>query len=158
MILLFAPPLRCRAVPLSLLTILACTDPVPATVYVPARDYQQSLSIGFDGDSSGGIRAGQWVVLHARRATGPWNAVPRAQANLTDCWWRRPPPPVESEVANNVTWHVLPSDSALFNLPSGPEAERRLRLVRSGHYLLWAASHGCSQPVISDTVVLEVVP
>ena len=46
--------------------------------------------------------------------------VPSAQANLEDCWWRRPPPEEQAEVASGVTWRVLPNDSVRFNLPKPP--------------------------------------
>jgi hypothetical protein len=136
----------------------ACTEPVPATVYVPAPDYRQSLWVTADPDSSSLVRAGSWLVLHARRVAGPWQAVPRGSANLADCWWRRPPPVEEKEVAASVTWHALPFDSVQFNLPRPPAWERLVRFTHPGRYRLWATSHGCGAPLLSDTVAIEVVP
>lgn len=146
-----------RFMPLALLCC-ACSAPEPATVYVPAAGYAQVLTVSADLDSSGSVRAGSWLVLHARRATGPWQAVPRSQADTTDCWWRRPPPSVEAEVASNVVWTVAPADSFQFNQPTPPAWERRLKLDRPGHYRLWATSHGCRTPLVSDTIEVEVVP
>lgn len=154
---LHSRPPQC-AVVLALLGLGACSTPEPSSVYVPAPDYRQSLTISADLSPSGSLRAGSWLTLHARRSTGPWRIVPRDQADLTDCWWRRPPPPEEGEVANNVTWRVEPSDSTLFNLPRSPEAERRLRFARPGRYRLWATSHGCRTPITSDTLEVDVVP
>ena len=143
---------------LTLLGLWGCSAPEPVNVYVPAPDYRQSLTITADLDPSGSLRAGSWLVLHARRSTGPWQVVQRSEADLTDCWWRRPPPPEEDEVADNVAWKVLPADSILFNLPTPPVAERRLRLAHPGRYQLWAISHGCHTPIVSDTIIIEVVP
>jgi hypothetical protein len=151
-------PLRHGGALLALLGFGACSAPEPATVYVPAQDYRQSLSISVDLDSSGSVRAGNWLVLHARRSTGPWQAVPRNQADLKDCWWRRPPPPEEAEVASNVTWKVSPADGSQFNRPTPPEWERRLKLTRPGRYRLWATSYGCHTPILSDTIAVDVVP
>jgi hypothetical protein len=150
-------PLHAAALP-ALLCLSACSEPVPATVYVPASDYHQVLSVSAELDSSGAVRAGSWLVLHARRATGPWQAVPRIQADTTDCWWRRPPPAEEAEVASNVVWTLLPADSFQFNQPTPPAWERRLRISRPGHYRLWATSHGCRTPLASDTITIHVVP
>lgn len=140
------------------LGLLACADPVPDTVFVPGPGYQQSLRISADLDSANPLQAGRWVTLHARREAGPWQAVPKTAADLTDCWWGAPPPISEPEVAASVTWLAAPVDSVRFNLPEPPAFERRVRFPSPGRYLLWARSHGCRVPLFSDTIVVEVLP
>ncbi len=149
---------RLRGALLLLLALSGCTDPVPATIYVPASDYRQVLTVSAELDSSGRVRAGGWLLLHARRSTGPWQAVPKSQADTTDCWWRQAPPTDEAEVASNVVWTVAPADSFQFNQPTPPAWKRRLKLGRPGHYRLWATSRGCRTPLVSDTIQVEVVP
>lgn len=52
-----------------------------------------------------------------------------------DCWWRRPPPEIEEDAQGNVTWHVEPKVSAVFNIP-GPLnlRQRSVRFTNQGHY------------------------
>lgn len=138
-----------------LLLTAGCTEPVPPTVYVPAADYAQSADAGHAlADSS--ARAGQWVPLRATVTAGPWRPVPRDSANLEDCWWRRPPPAVDTAAAARVRWMVEPADGVVFNQPRPPSWERTVRFPQPGTYRLWATAPGCGGPVTSDTVVLVV--
>ena len=149
----------CRASRLSVATLglLACTDPpVPPNVYVPGPGYQQSLRVWAEVDTGRPARAGAPIVLHASKRAGPWMMVPSAQANLEDCWWRRPPPEEEPEVASGVTWRVLPNDSVRFNLPKPPTWERRVRFGLPGRYRMWAVAPGCNAPLESDTITIDV--
>ena len=143
---------------LGLLTALACSDAIPREVYVPAPDYQQSLAVQAIPGPEAPRRSGTPITLHAQRATGPWQLVPRDSAALSDCWWRRPPPGDEPEVAAEVTWQVAPADSVRFNLPQPPNWEREVRFGRPGRYRLWAVSTGCRTPIVSDTILLEILP
>jgi hypothetical protein len=153
----FRPPARLLRL-LCPLTALACTEPIPREVYVPAPDYQQSLAVQAVPGAEAPQRSGTPITLHAQRRTGPWRLVARDSAVLTDCWWRRPPPADEPEVAANVTWRVAPADSVRFNLPRPPNWEREVRFGRPGQYRLWAVSAGCHTPIVSDTILLEILP
>ena len=139
-------------------TLWACGDSVPETVFVPGPGYQQSLRISASLDSASSVRVDAWLDLHARRESGQWQAVPKAKAKLADCWWGGPPPVSEREVAASVRWIVAPSDSVRFNLPQPPGMERRVRFARPGRYLLWAQSNGCRVLLVSDTIAVHVRP
>ncbi len=138
-----------------MLLAAACTEPVPATVYVPAADYAQSAHARAT-PAAGKAGAGAWVPLQATVTSGPWRAIPRDSANLQDCWWRRPPPLVDTAAAARVRWLVEPAESVVFNQPRPPSWERTVRFPRPGTYRLWATAPGCGGPVTSDTVVLVV--
>ena len=155
-----AVPVGSRGLLLSVATLglVACGDPpVPANVYVPGPGYQQSLRIWAEVEAGKTVRVGAPVVLHASKRAGPWQLVPKAQANLNDCWWRRPPPEEEAEVASGVTWQVRPRDSVRFNLPKPPDWERRVHFGLPGQYRMWAVAPGCKVPVQSDTIAIDVV-
>lgn len=139
------------------LQLVACTEPIPANVYVPGPGYRQSLSVSAELDSNRFARAGAPVVLHASWEAGPWQLVSRDSADLSDCWWRVAPPRSEAEAASSVTWRVAPSDSVSFNLPQPPAWERRVHFPRPGRYRLWAVAPGCTRPMQSDTLIIDVV-
>ena len=116
-------PIVCRIITLA--ALVACREAVPAYVYVPSPVYHQYLHIAIMSDAGEPLRAGATLRLHADRHRGPWRRVARDSADLTDCWWRRPPPIDEPEVASGVDWHVDPQDSVRFNIPQPPTGSAR---------------------------------
>lgn len=151
---------RCGHLPPLVLfvALAACRETVPDHVYAPSPEYQQSLRIQIVGDSGKTLRAGNALTLHAERRTGPWRLVARDSAILTNCWWVRPPPAEEREVASSVTWRVDPADSVRFNLPQPPLLVRQVRFSRPGVYRLWAVSPGCPTRLFSDTLEFTILP
>ncbi len=142
---------------LGLVLLAACADDIPPRVYLPAADYRQSLAIRTVPEPGVPHRVGTVITLYAERRTGPWRLAPRQAADLSDCWWRRPPEAHEPEVAANVAWKVTPSEGVRFNLPTAPDWKRSFQVEHPGTYRLWAVSAGCGGPFASDTLVLEFV-
>lgn len=146
-----------RLIPAALLTLPACTEPVPATVYVPAPAFAQSVQVAAQ-PAGGATRPGEWVTLAATLQAGPWRAISRDSADLTGCWWTRPPADVDTNAASRVTWRVEPAESVVFNQPRPPAWVRQVRFPRPGTYRLWALAPGCGTPVQSDTLHLQIQP
>ena len=136
-------------------TILAGCQPPPAEIWVPGEGYDESLSTTL---SSSEVRVGEWLELDAERRTGPWIRVPRPEELPSgNCWWRRPPPPVEREVGARVRWLVEPEGR--FNLPNPENGfRRRVRFERPGSYTIRARSAGCPGPFDSPPRTVQVVP
>jgi len=62
------------------------------------------------------VKQGETVVLHVeQRATGQWKQIPRNELTPGQCWVYRPPVEVESEVAHNVQWEVIPEGAVEFH-------------------------------------------
>jgi hypothetical protein len=66
--------------------------------------------------SSTAVKQGETVVLRVqRRAVGKWKQIPRDQLTPGQCWLYTPPPELEQEVADNVTWEVVPDNAVEFD-------------------------------------------
>ena len=143
--------------PWTLVSQPGCTEETAAEVYVPGDRFEQRVIASSEALET---TVGEWVTLHARRATGPWQRVQAASLGPDACWLQQPPPPVEREVSNNVTWIVEPTGSAEFDLPKIPQLQpRRVRFARPGTYRLTARSAGwCREPFESNIVTVVVHP
>lgn len=87
------------------------------------------------------VKPGETVVLHAeRRATGKWKQIPRDQLTPGQCWLYRPPPQLESEVADNVEWEVIPDRGVQFDPTFRMDHTRVAQMVVPGKYQLTAYS------------------
>ena len=128
---------------------------LPSEIWIPGEEYGETLVIEL---SSTEIRVGQWLELDAERQTGPWIRVPRPdELPGGNCWWRRPPPPVERDVGANVRWFVEPEGQ--FNLPSPADGfRRRVRFDNPGTYTIRAQSAGCPGPFDSAPQTIRVLP
>ncbi len=87
------------------------------------------------------VQRGETVLLHAeRRATGKWKQIPRDQLTSGQCWLYRPPPELESEVADSVEWEVIPDRGVQFDPTFRMDHTRRALMVVPGTYKLTAYS------------------
>jgi len=135
--------------------LLAGCHPPPPQIWVPGEGYSETLLIEL---ASSKVRLGEWLEIDAERHTGPWVRIPRPEKlPQGNCWWRRPPPPVERGVGANVRWFTEPEGK--FNLPSpGDGFTRRVRFDRAGTYTIRAQSAGCPGPFDSSTLTIRVLP
>jgi hypothetical protein len=138
---------------------MACDPPPPRQVWIPGADFEARLHVKLEIDEGSAPRLGQWLVVRAERATGPWQLVEYESLAAGDRWLREPPAPVESGVEANVRWIVVPSEGVEFNLPTAREPTvRRVRFNRPGSYRIWAESHTWGGGrVTSNVVTLTVV-
>jgi len=143
------------SLPAAAVLLLAGCHPPPPEIWVPGEGYGETLLIEL---ASSEIRVGEWLEIDAERHTGPWIRVPRAEElPQGNCWWRRPPPPVERGVGANVRWFVEPEGK--FNIPSPGDAfRRRVRFDRAGTYTIRAQSSGCPGPFDSAPRTIRVLP
>lgn len=140
------------------LSLFACSSE-PAVVYVPGDKFRETVQLSTGGGASPTIRVHEPLTLHARRTSGPWMAIQRAELRGRRCWWGAAPPEVEAEVADNVRWLVQPdSSSAVFNLEIRNDHTRNVRFSRPGVYRLTAHSNvSCTVPAAVDTLVIKVI-
>ncbi len=83
---------------------------------MPGDSYRQAVHLATAQGEHAVVRVSQAAVLHAKRESGPWVAADRDSLTADSCWLTSPPPPLEPEVADNVTWHVEPPGSAIFDV------------------------------------------
>jgi hypothetical protein len=97
----------------TLLAVVAGCEQRAPLVY--ALESPQSVTLT-SSSSSLSVPQGETVVLRVERRTlGKWKQIPRNELKPGQCWLYRPPPEVESEVADNVEWEVVPENGVWFN-------------------------------------------
>ena len=133
-------------------------DPPPRHVWIPGDDFEAILRIALKTGEGETFRAGQWISLHAERATGPWQLVEYESLAVGERWLRQPPPQLESGVEANVRWIVEPSSGVEFNLPTTRElGSRSVRFNWPGRYRVWAQSHAWGGPPVTSNVIALTV-
>jgi len=146
---------------LGILWAAGCSVQDPEFAYVPDTSFREVLHIGVKSPDLDEIRMEEWVELQAFRETGLWKKVSFSEKDNHDCWWRRPPPPIEDNVQTNVGWLVKPAGEEyyIFNLPDINNIMRRAVYVKkSGRFTLQGESSGCKEPFYSDVIQIEVKP
>jgi hypothetical protein len=138
---------------------LACSDDPPVVVFVAGEGFHETLHISTGAGMSPVIGVNEPLTLHARRTSGPWAAIPRAELQDEPCWQGSPPPQVEPEVADNVRWLVKPDTAAArFNIRYRTDHSREVRFSRPGVYSVTAQSNvSCSVPASVDTLIITVI-
>lgn len=97
----------------ALLAALAGCEQRGPFVYV--LESPQSVVLNASASASK-VQQGETVVLHVERKTsGQWKQVSRNELKPGQCWVYRPPQQVESEVAHNVQWEVVPENAMEFH-------------------------------------------
>lgn len=87
------------------------------------------------------VPRGETVVLHAqRRSVGKWQQIPRDQLAPGQCWLYRPPPELESEVADKVEWEIIPDRGIQLDPAFQMDHSRVALLAVPGKYTLTAYS------------------
>ena len=121
--------------------------------YVPGPGFTQTIEVSLEVPDSGAA-AGDWVTMHAVRASGPWVL---ADSTTEDPPCERISPIVrEDEAASKVEWIVEPSEGVSFNTPAPPLYERQVTFTRPGRYLVSATANGCGEPFVSNQVEVVV--
>lgn len=124
--------------------LAGCGPGGPEYVYVPGPGFEQALVARAELPDSGGVRAGEWVTLHANRVSGPWQRVRRAEvADTVLCMQNTVRPSPEIGVEANVRWQVTPAVEPEWNQPGPPDFRRQVRFSTPGTYELRAVSTGC---------------
>ena len=118
---------------LLILGLQACGQPEPEYVYVPADDYVISVQISLPAEA----RAGEWTRLSAQRRSGPWKRIRRDEAPAGFVPFVKPPPELESEVADNLFWMTDPP-GARFDVPAMQPHHRFVLFPKPGTYQVWA--------------------
>lgn len=137
---------------------LACSGD-PPVVFVAGEGFEETLQISTGAGASPVITVNEPLILHARRTSGPWAAIPRGEAPGEGCWWGAAPPEIEPEVADNVRWSVKPdSAAALFNIRYRTDRTREVRFSKPGVYSVTAQSSlSCGVSALVDTLMIRVV-
>lgn len=151
------PSVRLQPVVLALL-LCACSGDSDL-VYVPVAPPQVELSVSA---SSVEVAVGDVVVLRAqRRYRAEWKQVSRRSLAQDQCWLPRPPPDVEPEVADNLTWQASEPAAARFNTSPRPDRAREVVFSEPGEYVLRSRSVvWCGPPagVRASDLVIRVRP
>ena len=122
--------------PLSLL-LVACSEPQPEFVFVPAENYKISVEIAVPQEAV----VGEWIPLRAQRWSGPWKRVKYADVIPDTTWFTKPPPAREGEVADNLTWLTEPPGVARFDIPTAPLThERKTMFSQPGTFRIWGSN------------------
>ena len=138
--------------------LAACAPEPPESVFVPAPSFTLTLAARTSLGDAPLLRVGEPLTLFVRRASGPWVEVGGEAATAGECWWVRPPPDVEPEVADNVRWLVDPPGAAEFNVAYRADHTREVRFERPGDYLLVATEAGsCGDLSTPDTLRVRVI-
>ena len=139
-----------------LLAILVACDRPPDRVFVPGSPFKHVVEVRTAQGVSAEVRVGEWLTLHARRATGPWAPVDRKSLGPDGCWTAPSPAEEEPEVADNVRWVAQPA-SGEFNPGNLDDHSRRVRFSAPGRYSLRATSSTwCSPKVDSNELTILV--
>ncbi len=96
-----------RVLPIFLALVAGCTT-LPDRVFVPGPGFTHVVDVRTAQGLTAEVKAGEWLMLHARRRTGPWTEVDRKSLGPNGCRTAPAPPPVEPEVATDVTWRSDP--------------------------------------------------
>ena len=105
------------------------------------------------------VKTGEWLMLHARRRTGPWTEVDRQSLGPNGCWVGSAPPAEEPEVATELIWRADPPIAGQFDDGLRADKVRRVRFSAPGRYVLQATSATwCSPKADSNTLVIVVRP
>jgi hypothetical protein len=139
------------------IVLAAGCDRPPDRVFVPGRPFTHVVEVRTSQGGAAEVRAGEWLTLHARRSTGPWVEVARTSLGPEGCWVAPPPPAVEEEVADNVTWTAPPASGGRFNLEIFPDHTRRVRFAAPGRYTLRASSTTWCSPAVDSNELTVVV-
>jgi len=140
-----------------LLLVGACSPP-PELVFVPGQPFSHVIDVSTAQGAAATLRVGEWLILHARRATGPWVEVQRKSLGAEGCWVAPPPPAEEAEVADNIHWTAQPEGKAEFNLEIRSDHTRRVRFSAPGRYVLRAnSSTWCSPRAMSNDLTVVVM-
>ena len=138
--------------------LFACTPPPPDRVFVPGPSFTHLVQVRTPQGPATDARVGEWITLHARRATGPWTNVDRKSLGPEGCWVAPPPPPLEAEVANDLSWRADPAKGE-FDNGLADDHTRRVRFTSPGRYTLKATSSTwCSPKVESNELIVVVRP
>jgi hypothetical protein len=141
-----------------LMLLVACT-PQPERVFVPGTPFKHVVEVRTSQGVSADVRVGEWLTLHARRATGPWVAVERKSLGPEGCWVAPSPPEEETEVADNLSWTAHPASYGEFNVEILSDHTRRVRFSAPGRYSLkGSSSTWCSPKVESNELTVVVRP
>lgn len=135
----------------------ACVRAEPEVVYVPGTNFQEALFIAADRGPVVRARTGEPITLSAQRRSGPWRAVPADEVPDGTCSLASAPIELEAEVADNITWTVIPEGSATFNTGQREDRTRVLTFDEPGSYRLTAQSASwCGEPFGGDTLEVEI--
>jgi hypothetical protein len=150
-------PVTPRHAAVALVTMLvACSIP-PDRVFVPGKPFTHVIEVRTEQGAAADIRVGDWLTLHGRRSTGPWIEVDRKSLGPDGCWVAPPPPAVEAQVADDLTWTAEPKDNAEFNSGVRPDHARLVRFAAPGRYSLRASSATWCRPRVASNALTVVV-
>ena len=125
---------------------------------VPGPAFSESINLATEQGLRATVVAGESLILHASRRSGPWVAVGLETLPEGACWLARVPRDPEFEVADNIRWVVDPSESAKFNLGVRSNRTREVRFSELGLYSITGVSSSwCGEDFGGDTLVVEVV-
>jgi hypothetical protein len=136
--------------------LVACARP-PERVFVPGSPFKHVIEVRTSQGVSANVRVGEWLTLHARRATGPWVTVERKKLGPGGCWVAPSPPEEETEVADNVAWKAYPASQGEFNIGILGDHTRRVRFSAPGRYSLKATSSTWCSPKVESSELTVVV-
>ncbi len=141
-----------------LMLLFACTSQ-PERVFVPGTRFRHVVDVRTSQGRFADARVGEWVILHARRTTGPWTNVDRKSLGPDGCWVGLAPPADEEEVATDLTWVADPAGPGQFDNGLRSDHTRRVRFAKPGRYTLKATSSTwCSPKVQSHELIVVVRP
>ena len=149
-----------RLGPFALMLVVAlfgCGGDDDAVVYIPGATFREELHIGADRGPVIRAQVGEPVVLSAQRRSGPWRAVRASEVEEEACSLASPPVELEVEVADNITWTVIPEGVATFNTGIREDRTRVVVFDVPGSYRLTAQSASwCGEPFGGDTLEVEI--
>lgn len=126
-------------------------------VYVPGPGFVESLYLSAARRMPARVEVGEPLVLHAQTRSGPWVASTAREVEEGQCATPTPPPEMEVEAADRVTWLVTPHGHASL-APADDRGAMEVRFDSAGTYHLSAESPSpCGDPVRGRTLVIEVV-
>lgn len=127
-------------------------------VYVPGPSFIESLHLTTSRRARARVQLGEPLVLHAQRRSGPWLATTAGEVEEGQCTSPTPPPELEIEVADRVTWLVSPQGHASLAPADEGRGAMEVRFDSVGTYHLSAESPSlCGEPFRGRTLVVEVV-
>lgn len=127
----------------------------PEYVYTPGPDFQQQVVARA---SKYITQVGEPIILYGTRTTGPVVLKKLDDIPIGTCWWRKPPPEFEREVAGNLGWEVTPSGFARFDAGTRREPGRAVTFSQpgiyqlKGHSIVWCHP-GCWSNVLEIQVL-----
>lgn len=145
--------MRTRVVGLVILALSGCSQSAPEYVYVRTS----SVVVTVTAQAESRVKVGEWLRLHASRATtGHWDKVRFVEIPEGTPWIGNFPPQHEAEVAANLRWFAGPMDGVEFDSWAPrpvPLMDRAVRFAKPGNYGLWALSHA---PLDATSNILQV--